>query len=962
MICIDDVRQEMNLAGKGEVTASKSMVLLQEEGIAALCNILEKRQVAYLADEVGLGKTMQALGVIAMMRRKNPQARILIISPREIVQNGWQNEFANFRSSISIDSALNWKVVTRDNLHGWLSGGMPLCEVSLLRHTSFSRPAFVSSSMDRRQAWHAICEQWQPVLGDCLQKTVIPSGPKEEFSFECNMALADATVRRFGQEKVHFDLVIVDEAQCLRNKDNQTNNVLFRVFQNRVVNWLFMSATPTHSGVGNLPAVMNHYPCRKEEVIPKGPYRNDEGYSALMQALARHMVRRPRTYVVDDRTFSKPDYRNHDSQKLALRCDTTLSALTVALVQKKLVDIVYDPAVSTRPGFFRAGYLACFESLDGSLSGRHPEKLEEQGSEDEMLGDSESKTDFFQEQQHHTKHDAPDMGFVNTLSESFKNKGLGQHLPHPKIDKVVDDLALHAFGLPSQSIVGGRKTLVFCRRISSVYALQQRLMNRYIAGIEDRCKRVWGKVIDWENGHGLEMAVPADDSLNSAVQVDEANDDKSQAEAVDNLFRLACREKQWLHRFRSSFSDGNRNALFFEENWFARLCAEGGAELAEAMVRIPPSIMSSAFAHYAGYKRRMHRYIVWHCLKSHAGEVFGLDSNWQEFWLLVLRNIFSDEITGSSVSLIGQVKLRFASTALLDFRSFWTTVEENKAAVGISLPGTVGEQAAEKLYERQVLKTLLYRYMLLSDHLVDLYFACIQCPDEPVQAFFNWFSSSDVDAERLRKICREWISNRALIFRSAYAEKRPLAELARLESYDYLHAMEPVMAVVGGSGKRDRLLQQFNTPGMPFVVVCTDTLREGVNLHLFCDRVMHFGVAWTSGDLEQRIGRVDRYFSAIERSIELHVTQQRQDGELPKLDILYPHLRDTLEKRQVEVVLQRKDESERLMDSSLSIENHASSQDIGVDAYFGDAVRAVVHAKGEHPQFSAKRHLPAAKL
>lgn len=955
MISIDDVRQVMKLAGKGEVPVSESMVRLQEEGVAALCNILEKRQVAYLADEVGLGKTMQALGVIAMMRHKNPQARILIISPREIVQKGWQNEFANFSGSISIDSALNWEVVTRDNLHGWLSGGMPIREVSLLRHTSFSRPAFVSSTIERRQAWHAVCEQWQPVLGNCLQKKEVPDGQKEDFSSKCNEALAKAVANKFNQDEIYFDLVIVDEAQCLRNYDNQTNKVLFEIFKNRVSNWLFMSATPTHSGVWNLPAVVNRYPCK--DILPKGPFETKRDSEALMQALSELMVRRPRTYVVDNRTFSKPDYRHHDSQKLALRCDTALSALTVALVQKKLVDIVYDPAVSPKPGFFRAGYLACFESLDGSLSGRRPERKEEQGFEEEAQGDAESKTDFFQEQQHHTRHDAPDMGFVSKLSESFKSKGFGQHLPHPKIDKVVDDLALYAFGSPSQGIVGGRKTLVFCRRISSVYALQQRLMSRYIAGIEDRCKRVWGKTIDWENGHGLEMAVTADESLNPVLQVDEANDDKSPPEVVDNRFRFACREKQWLHRFRSSFSDGNRHALFFEENWFARLCAEGGERLALAITRVPPDIMFSAFAQFSGYKRRMHRYIVWHCLKSHASEVFGLDSDRQAFWLLVLNYIYSDEITASSVTPSGQARQGAASTALLDFRSFWTMVEESRELIGISLPGAVGEQVPEKLYERQVLKTLLYRYMLLSDHLVDLYFACSQNSDEPVPAFFDWFASADVDAERLRRICREWISNRALIFRSAYAEKRPLAELAKLESFDYLHAMEPVMAVVGGSGKRDRLLQQFNTPGMPFVVVCTDTLREGVNLHLFCARVMHFGVAWTSGDLEQRIGRVDRYFSAIERGIEQHVKHQRPDCEMPRLDILYPHLRDTLEKRQVEVVLQRKDESEKLMDASFSADNQAGGQDIGVDVYLDDALRAVMPAKADHLQFSAKWHL-----
>ena len=49
----------------------------QLEGSVALYNILEQRNVAYLADEVGMGKTYVALGTLALFRHFNPAFRVL---------------------------------------------------------------------------------------------------------------------------------------------------------------------------------------------------------------------------------------------------------------------------------------------------------------------------------------------------------------------------------------------------------------------------------------------------------------------------------------------------------------------------------------------------------------------------------------------------------------------------------------------------------------------------------------------------------------------------------------------------------------------------------------------------------------------------------------------------------------------------------------------------------------------
>ena len=75
----------------------------QNHGTAALFNMLERNKCAYLADEVGMGKTYVALGVMALTRYFNPHARIVVIAPRENIQRKWIKELKNF-------VRLNWQL------------------------------------------------------------------------------------------------------------------------------------------------------------------------------------------------------------------------------------------------------------------------------------------------------------------------------------------------------------------------------------------------------------------------------------------------------------------------------------------------------------------------------------------------------------------------------------------------------------------------------------------------------------------------------------------------------------------------------------------------------------------------------------------------------------------------------------------------------------------------------------
>jgi superfamily II DNA or RNA helicase len=93
------VKNRISFSGKERnVFDNNAIPELQCKGVTALCRILNERQFAYLADEVGMGKTYQALGVAAMLLAEKNDARILIIAPNEAVQRNWITEIKNFKS------------------------------------------------------------------------------------------------------------------------------------------------------------------------------------------------------------------------------------------------------------------------------------------------------------------------------------------------------------------------------------------------------------------------------------------------------------------------------------------------------------------------------------------------------------------------------------------------------------------------------------------------------------------------------------------------------------------------------------------------------------------------------------------------------------------------------------------------------------------------------------------------
>ena len=184
----------------------------QMEGTVALYNMLARNQCASLADEVGMGKTYVALGVMSLLRYFNPHARIIVIAPRENIQRKWVKELQNF-------VRLNWKII--GNRVKSLQGGPtwePVVAGSLL---DFAHESLLNADRD----FFLRMTSFSIGLKDPKARQRLRTGFKKEVPWMKTRSLPvrtpegfrDAFGCAFNATVPEADLVIVDEAHNLKH-------------------------------------------------------------------------------------------------------------------------------------------------------------------------------------------------------------------------------------------------------------------------------------------------------------------------------------------------------------------------------------------------------------------------------------------------------------------------------------------------------------------------------------------------------------------------------------------------------------------------------------------------------------------------------------------------------------------------------------------------------------------------
>jgi len=141
----------------------------QLEGIA----FLMPRHAALLADEMGLGKTMQAIVSLRLLFHAGLIRRALIVCPKPLVHN-WSRE-----------------------LHSW-AADVPFEAIGGTTHA-------------RRSQW---------LVSNCPLKLV-------------NYEVLTRDAALLEDERLHFDIVVLDEAQRIKNRESKTSQVVRSLHRSR---------------------------------------------------------------------------------------------------------------------------------------------------------------------------------------------------------------------------------------------------------------------------------------------------------------------------------------------------------------------------------------------------------------------------------------------------------------------------------------------------------------------------------------------------------------------------------------------------------------------------------------------------------------------------------------------------------------------------------------------------------
>lgn len=826
---------------------STSMASRQAEGVAYLWNLLSLQDVALLADEVGMGKTFQALGVAALLWRMKPDAKVLVMAPNRDICAHWRREYNAFVK-------FHYRLMDHCVKNG--ADGGPVQAVQ-----SCWKLEELAAAVEA-DAGHLYLTTIHALSG------LVPSSEKGKDNA--------ANARKYAQ-KIHerikqalggtgFDLIIVDEAHYFRNRGGDSQRVhaaaaFFGKERDRRLahKALLLTATPSHSRLDDVGNILSYFLDAETGA--------DHSALALMQ---KYGLRRFRRMRGENGDYSKREYRCEK----ALPCDfkeRPESEMFFALYQKKLV---------TELGFERNnksllyGFLEGFESVGQTDldANRAPE------NEAEVETEEESGKDFRR---------AKDTELLARLTKQYADTFGG--LPdHPKYGRLVEQcLPRDLFSAPRD--LHEDKHLVFVRRIPSVRELTQRVNAAYDELLAPMIYAAWGLSAEdpavnkwrrqrWSRG-GFDELVRNRRSAQEA-QDEEFDDEELTGAPEEGDAYLGSRiaELFVVKKGKEARTDCSNVSLRFRK-----------PESAFAMFLEPSSDYriggyEAYYEHDQGGKARTdyvsaarHERLGRHDLVVQKLE-FSQRNYKTRAYTQKIYTVWS--LVYPELSVAQQAKL--------------TAWAKNRPDVAENFANYI--------------KT---GFLFASPVMAELY------------AWFTEFNRGSKTADVQEKyadfmlFATKKIGNSLLLsyFKNALETFEPLCEkiidhkLGEWEKpWNALTSLQnPAWYASGQSGNRQRLILGFNSPFYPNVLVATSVFQEGVNLHLQCRKVHHYGLAGSPGDNEQRVGRVDRLFGKVNELLKVQGSTE--------LEINYPFLKNSVDEDQVASFVARKFHVEEKMDT-----------------------------------------------
>lgn len=889
---------------------------LQLQGAVALHNMIADPNigVGYLADEVGMGKTYMALGVVALMRYFNPSLRVLYICPSNNVQEKWYAR--EYRSFIKHNVKVNqFRIRTMD-------GKPAVSRISCRNVPELINTSSLGSYADFFVGMNSFSLSMSddPVLLEReLQrlKQLIPAYKQNKIiNGELKLSVKEEYARALNYILPTFDLVVIDEAHKFKHgfESSDRNRVLSKVlglheeeaerYLPRVKHALLLSATPYDRKLMQLRNQLNMV--GKRHLLPDDI--TDDEQDRIQVHLSKFMVRRLNELNIAGQSYTRNMYRKEwrSGKGAEISLDTDEQKLITALVQKKVGEML--DGKGGRPSF-QTGLLASFESF--AESARSP------------------IVEFDGEQADKETTDAHDRHVVAAISDTYKQQGLGNSLPHPKMDSTTKHLA-------HQMFTQARKQIVFVRRVKSVDEIKNKLDDHYTSWISTYIKK---QLADYPDALSTMIRVfeayqqscryKDNDLSGGEFQVGRFGDaEDHQPPKNDNIFTwffrgtldqeaaslLKAGDKELITPESIRIGLTARNQVIstlLEINWARAICRLQGDDLNRLCEQHATEIIRYTSQFIVGKIEKDQQDLF---LASQLGFIKWYMEQKKLPGLQRLIDHLQLQTNKKPSVTISSEKLK----ELLLQHTLFDAVENRKLSVELfpRLNALVkcllaqGNPVIEDLQTLDIHRLLISLCLRTGHGIIDLYIARLRLGTQQLTA-----STRKAWMDGLVTLL--YAQSRTEGF-STYHELHSLSEHLDLiiktnlpDAYDktmaeyrtyFSHMLNPVSPIIGANGEtigsRSAQARKFRMPGYPLALVSTDVFQEGEDLHTFCDSVMHYGLASSPVGIEQKTGRVDRVGSQAQRRLlKLDETVQVTDEQL--IQVRFPFVKESIEVLQV---------------------------------------------------------------
>lgn len=776
----------------------KDFSSLQAEGVTDLINKMDKYQIALLADEVGMGKTFQALAVIANQFRIKQDSKVLVITPRKEVLNQWKNEeYSEFYNNHFV---LNEKTLP---------------------------PPLINQKGKPRDKTEDIVELYNFSDGLILDSNnKIVFAKSTSFSTEENL---EEREKKLIEDIKKFDLIVVDEAHKFRNYYEdfideaslivRTANMLFsNIKENAKV--LLLTATPRHSRKGDLSRIVKLFGLKS--IL-------DKSEEELMNEI---MVRRLR---VMSNGQNKYTYRNECDSKISLTDENTSdfkNELFFAMLQRE--------------------YAKDESSRDLTKSRHLLDFLEGTNYSEDYIGFEEI-----------------DRGLEKRVIKKYRD--VYGEVPSNKKYKSLLDI-LHKTDEESE-IFNYEKSLVFVRRTASAYEITRQFIEKF--------DKVAWKMID--DALDINVSIKLPKSRKEFEQLIQNKLNVNLDEEIDQI--LNCNENwedqkviDYVERYRQNPDNIPSGKSYITTNSAKKL------------------ILSEYFEQDESFS---------------LGKFLDFISNKSE-------NKIIEEIEKTPKSVVLNFFKKKKGESSTDASRFLQRFSNPKSPFAKFFEVDFKEILNHRDYDESKYKLVKSAVLHASVGLIELYCCYLEA-----KAKYEKFVDIVKKREEKRQLSftiqvREFLEHfdkfeKYLKFNINNMTNEKEEDRVIEYNHEIFYGAQPSFPYVG-STKNETVISRFNSPFFPILLCGTSTLQEGVNLHLFCNKVYHFGSAHTMGDDEQRVGRVDRLMGKMDREL-----QDYSNDKKPTLDIHYPYLESTYDEFNLKKMLCSKRSTEKLIDKATEI-------------------------------------------